>query len=527
MTKPWEPPASFNLAHYFLDHNLEAGRGAKVALRTEVRDWTYAELHAESCRVSDLLRRFGVRYEERVLLAVSDGPEFVATWFGVLRAGAVFAMVNPLLPAEDYAYYLEYTRCSIAVVDAQVAEKLREHLPDARHLRCLVVVGGEPRGLKNAVSYDREVARSSASPHCADTSPDDLAGWLFTSGSTGKPKAVVHLHRDFAYNTEHYAKQVLGFRESDVTLSISKLFFGYGTGTNLMFPFAVGATTVLFPDRPTPERLFELIERFRPTVLTAVPTSIGAMLEHPLAKETRDLSSLRCVLSAGEALPPELLQRWMQRFGVEILDGIGSAEMFHIYISNYPGEVVAGSLGKLVPGYEARIVDDAGRDVPDGEVGLLHVRGGSTGLWYHGAYEKSRETFHGAWCRTQDFFRRDAEGRFWYQGRSDDLLKVGGIFVSPLEIEDCLLQHPQVLECCVVGADDEGGLVKPFAWVVPQPGVARDEVLRESVKGWVRERLARYKFPRWVGFLEALPRNDRGKVARKELRARAAAEEKR
>ena len=354
----------------------------------------------------------------------------------------------------------------------------------------------------------------------ADTHRDDPAIWLFTSGSTGKPKAAVHLQQDLPWNTERYAKGVMGIREDDLTVSVPKLFFGYATGTNLLFPFAVGAATVLFSERSEPGTLFEVIERFRPTILTSVPTMINGMMNEPGGLE-RDLSSLRLCLCAGEALPEQLYRRWMDAYGVEILDGIGSAEMFHIYISNYPGEVVPGSLGRLVPGYEARIVGPEGSDVPDGESGTLWVKGESAAVMYWQAHEKSKEVLRGDWVVTGDHMRRDERGCFWYEGRSDDMLKVSGIFVSPYEVENCLLQHSRVAECAVIGYKDRDGLTKPKAYVVCREG-AGDETLARELQDFVKARLAPFKYPRSVEFVRSLPKNDRGKIDRRKLEAAGA-----
>lgn len=347
------------------------------------------------------------------------------------------------------------------------------------------------------------------------TDRDDPAIWLFTSGSTGKPKANVHLHHDFAYNTELFAKRTIGMRESDVTLSVPKLFFGYATGTNLWFPFAVGATTALFKERATAESVFANIERFKPTVLTSVPTMINAMLAAP-EEHKRSLASLRFLFSAGEALPEELYRRWKETYGVEIYDGIGSAELFHIYITNRPGDVKPGTLGKIVEGYEARIVRPDGTDAPDGEVGTLWVKGDSAAVYYWQDQEKTKQVFKGGdWVASGDLFTRDEQGYFTYSGRGDDMLKVGGVWVAPIEIENCLLQHEGVLECCVLGYDDEG-LVKPLAVVVPRRG---KEPSANELQEFVKKRLLPYKYPRKVVFrAEPLPKNDRGKTDRKSLK---------
>jgi benzoate-CoA ligase len=514
-----EFPDRFNMADYFLYHNLREGRGEKTCLYYKDDSYTYAQVAEMSDRVGNVLRELGVEAEDRVLVVLPDCPEFVFTWFGAAKVGAVIAMVNTILPAGDYAYYLEYTRARVAVVHHSVADAVESVRHASKYLRHVAVVGGD--GAKNP-SFEGLVA--AASPVCEPepTSKDDLAIWLFTSGSTGKPKAAVHLQHDLPYNTEHYAKQVLGIREDDLTVSVPKLFFGYATGTNLLFPFAVGGATALFDERSTAERMFEVIDRYRPTILTSVPTMINAMLNVEGARDRYDLSSLRLCLSAGEALPPELYHRWMEAYSVEILDGIGSAEMFHIYVSNRPGHVVPGALGTVVPGYEARVVGPDGRDVPDGEVGELWIKGDSAALCYWNAHEASKARFAGDWCFTGDQFRRDAEGVFWYQGRSDFMLKVSGIWVSPLEIENCLLGHAAVVECCVVGAADENDLVKPLAYVVPAAGREGGDDLVAELQAHAKAQMAPYKYPRWVEFVDALPKNDRGKIDRKVVEGWAA-----
>ena len=309
----------------------------------------------------------------------------------------------------------------------------------------------------------------------------------------------------------------MGVNENDLTVSVPKLFFGYATGTNLLFPFAAGGATALFPERSTPEKMFEIIEAYRPTILTSVPTMINSMLAVSDAG-SRDLSSLRMCLSAGEALPVELYRRWVEAFGVEIYDGIGSAEMFHIYITNRPGDVKPGSLGRVVEGYEAEVVDAEGRAVATEEMGTLRIKGDSAALCYWQAHEKSKATFAGDWCTTGDQFHVDSEGYYWYHGRTDDMLKVSGVFVAPAEIENCLLQHDAVLEAAVVGHDDGSGLFKPKAFLVLREGHAAGEELAQSIKEFVKSRLALYKYPRWVEFVPSLPKNDRGKIDRKALK---------
>ena len=512
-------PERFNLCTYFLDHNVQEGRGAKTALICGDRSHTYASLRARVIRLTAALRDLGLGAEDRVLIVLPDGLEFAETWFATLRAGGVFAMVNPLLKAKDFSYYLEYSQARVLVTDSSVLPEIGEAARSSPHLRGVLVVGGET---EEFTSYEKALGdqpEDSPAGFVQPTGPDDLAGWLFTSGSTGEPKACVHRQRDFAFSSETFALQVAGYREDDVCLSVPKLFFGYATGTNLMFPFRVGATAILFPERSTPDALFDLIALHRPTFLTSVPTLINSMLRSERCDQA-DLSSLRVCLSAGEALPASLYEQWMERTGVEILDGIGSAEMFHIYISNRVGDVRIGSLGKLVPGYEAEILGPDGEAVATGEPGRLRIRGGSTALCYWGDEAKSIETFQADACTTEDIFRVDEEGYFQYVGRGDDLLKVSGIWVSPLEIENALLDHPAVDEVCVVGKADTDDLIKPQAFVVLADGHPGDDALAGDLKAHLKERLAPYKYPRWFEWCEELPKNDRGKGNRSLLKSR-------
>jgi len=509
-----EFPERFRMGDYFLYHNLEEGREGKVCLYYRDESFTYADAARMSNRAGGALREAGVETEDRVLIALPDCPEFVWSWFGANRVGGVITMVNPLLPPDDYSYYLEYTRARVAVIHESLVENFARASEGARHLKNVLVVGRE-RGPFQSFAEASGTQSDELAP--ADTHRDDPAIWLFTSGSTGRPKGAVHLQHDLPYNTECYAKGVLGVNENDLTVSVPKLFFGYATGTNLLFPFAAGGATALFPERSTPEKMFEVIEAYRPTILTSVPTMINGMLAVSDAAH-RDLSSLRMCLSAGEALPAELYRRWVEAFGVEIYDGIGSAEMFHIYITNRPGDVKPGSLGRVVAGYEAEVVDMDGRAVANEEMGTLRVKGDSAALCYWQAHEKSKATFAGDWCTTGDQFHVDSEGYYWYHGRTDDMLKVSGVFVAPAEIENCLLQHDAVLEAAVVGHDDGSGLVKPKAFLVLREGHAPGEELTRSIKEFVKSRLAPYKYPRWVEFVPSLPKNDRGKIDRKMLK---------
>jgi benzoate-CoA ligase family protein len=501
-------PETLNLTSWFLDRNVEEGRGDRVALHCD-EPVTYAELTRLTNRVGNVLLDLGVRPEDRVLLALSDGPEFVATWFAVLKVGGVVAEVYTFLRTKDYAYYLEYARPRVVVVDATTVDAIREAIAGLRFPPQLLVLGD---------SFDIAVAAASEELDPFPTRKDDVALWKFTTGSTGAPKAVVHLAHDPLVSFENFAVDVVGYREDDVVLPVPKLFFGYARDATALFTFGVGAAGIAFPDRSTPERMFDLIEQHRPTIMVQVPTMMSAMLEHPSAAE-RDLSSLRLCLSSGEALPAELHRRWLDLYGVEVLEGVGSSELYHIYISNRPGRVRAGSVGEVVPGYEARLLDADGNAVPDGEPGELWVSGESAGLLYWGDHEKSKRTFAGDSVRTGDLFVRDEDGWFWYRGRADDLLKVGGIWVAPLEIENCLLRHPAVAECAIAGYD-EGGLILPCAWVVVR-GDSGDELARE-LQQFVREELSPHKYPRAVRFVDELPKTASGKVDRKALREKVA-----
>lgn len=508
------PPERFNIADYFLDDRLREGRGDRTALLTDGGRLTYAEVHALASRFGNLLRERGVQPEQRVIIALPDGPEYVAALFGILKAGGVAVMVNPHLRGEEIRYFYEYTRAVLAFTAPETAGRFQEAAEGARHLREVLTVGGS--------EFDRLLAGTSAELENFPSHRDDAAIWLFSGGTTGRPKAVVQTHTSYANSTECYAKGVLGITEEDITLSVPKLYFGYATGSNLLFPFSVGAASALFPERCTADVLFEKIRAFRPTILVNVPTMVGHMVNDPDAAG-RDLSFLRLSTSAGEALPPELHRRWDEVFGVELLDGLGTAEMWHIFLSNRPGDVRPGTLGRPVPGFDVRVRDEEGRELPPGEVGWLWVRGNSRAIWYWQRMDRTREAFRGEWYVSGDLVSRDADGYFTYGGRADDMLKVSGKWLSPREVEDCLLQHPAVREVAVVGVTDDAGLVKPRAVVVPEPGpedapLPEPDGLTAELQAFVKERLEPYKYPREVVFVEALPRTHLGKVDRGRLR---------
>jgi benzoate-CoA ligase family protein len=503
---PHEPPERFNIADYFLGARLREGRGHRAALHTDTGTLTYGEVRSLANRFGNVLAAAGVEPEHRVLSALPDGPEFVGALFGTLELGAVVVMANPGLPAGDVLQLLDYTRARVVVTHRETAAVFREAARGSRLTKAVLVAGEE--------DFDRRLTTAPEAFETFASHRDDPAVWLFSGGTTGRPKAVVQTHRSFANTTECYARGVIGYGENDVTLSVPKLYFGYATGSNLLFPFAAGGAAALFPEPASAEVVFERIRRFRPTVLVNVPTMINRMVSHPQARE-QDLSSLRVCTSAGEALPVELYRRWMDTFGVELLDGLGTAEMWHIFISNRPGAVRPGTLGTVVGGFEVKACDEAGREVPRGETGWLWVRGGSRAIAYWQHMEKTVQGFRGEWYVSGDLIRMDADGYVTYCGRGDEMLKVSGKWLVPQEVEGCLLQHPAVAEAAVVGMTDASGLVKPLAYVVVR---GPSDGLDQELKAFVRERLEPYKHPREVIFVEALPRTHLGKVDRGRLR---------
>ena len=502
-----EPPSHLNIAEYFLDARVREGRGDRTALLTDTGRWSYREVQARANRYANVLAAAGVAPEQRVIIALPDGPDFVAALFGILKIGAVVVMVNPELKPDAIRYFFEYSRAAAALVGAQHADAFRAVAARAAHAPRLLV-GGEGEW----------TSRLDAAPDTWRNFPthrDDPAIWLFSGGTTGRPKAAVQPHRSYVNSAQCYAGNVLCYTEADVTLSVPKLYFGYAMGSNLLFPFAAGAASVLFPDHCTAQAIFERIARYRPTVLITVPTMINQMVSHPEAGR-QDLSSLRLATSAGEGLPEALHDRWDRLFGVPLLDGLGTAEQWHIFLSNRVGRVRRGTLGEVVPGFEVKVMDEEGREVPDGTMGHLWVRGGSRALGYWQQLDKSQACFRGEWVVTGDLVRRDADGYYTYGGRADELLKVAGKWLSATEVEGCLLQHPAVAQAAVVGVADANGLVKPHAWVVARE---RRDGLAEEIKAFVCDRLEPYKCPREVIFVDSLPTTHLGKVDRGKLRA--------
>ena len=505
-----ELPREYNAAVDLVGRNLAAGRGGKVAFVDDQGQCTYAELAERVDRAAHVLVSLGLNREERIAIAMVDGCDWPAVFLGAIKAGIVPVALNTLLTPADYEYQLRDSRAKALFVSEPLLksfEPIRSRCPDLKH----VVMQG--------LQLNDLLFKAPAKFQAAPTTRDDMCFWLYSSGSTGAPKGTVHLHSHLIMTAELYAKPVLGIRESDVVFSAAKLFFAYGLGNALTFPMAVGATTVLMAERPTPDAVFKRLVEKKPTIFYGVPTLYAALLASPSFPKKQQLA-LRVCTSAGEALPKNLGERWTERTGTEILDGIGSTEMLHIFISNRPGEVKYGTTGKPVPGYEVRLVDDQGRLITKpNELGELQIGGPTSAIMYWNQREKTKNTFQGPWTRSGDKYSFDEHGYYTYGGRSDDMLKVSGIYVSPVEVEAALVTHEAVLEAAVVGAEDEQKLVKPKAFVVLKSGHAANNDLKQELQRHVKDRLAPYKYPRWIEFLPELPKTATGKIQRFKLRS--------
>lgn len=516
----------FNGADYFVDRNIREGRGDKIAIYTDQRNYTYKEVEKMVNKAGNALRELGVRIDDRIIMLMLDTPHFFATFWGAVKIGAVPIPLNTMLPPEDYEYYLNDSRAKVLVVSEELVHLINSIEGDLFYLRDMIIISEQSGG---RVPFKQKYKQASATLKPALTTMDDVGFWLYSSGSTGSPKGAIHSQYDMVVSARSYARGVLGLTEDDIIFSGARLFFGYGLGNSMYFPLELGASVVLSPAPPTPKNVFNYLEKYRPTVFFGVPTLYGQLLEYKERLEREqgkkedlgaghEFSSVRICVSAGEALPTELFHRWKKRYGLEILDGIGSTEMLHIFMSNRPGDVRPGSTGKPVPGYTLRIEDDEGQEVPRGEIGTLMVKGDSAAQQYWRKRDKTRKTMQGEWVNTGDKYYIDEDGYFWCAGRSDDMLKVGGIWVSPVEVEDCLNGHPAVLESAVVGYPDEKELVKPKAYVVLREGFVKSDEMVEELKKWVLERLAKFKYPRWVEIVDALPKSSTGKIQRFKLR---------
>ncbi len=517
MTAAIEVPERFNAAVHFLDRHVAEGRGGRTAFRFDGRAVTYGEIALRASRLGNALRSRGVQMEQRVLLALPDRPEFAEAFWGAMKIGAVPVPVSESLPAEELAFLLADSRARAVVASETAAGAILPVRPRCPALEAVIAVGGRRRG---ALEYERLLERASPELEPAETSRDDVALWGYTSGSTGRPKAAVHLHHDLVHSAELVGRGIFGIEPDDLIFSASKLHFAFGLGNSLYFPALVGAASLLVPERLEAERIFELIQAERPTVLFAVATVYRRLLQVAEAERRFDCSSLRLCVSSGEALPPALFHAWTSRFGHELLDVLGSTEALHDYIANRPGEARPGSSGRIVPGYEARLVDDAGRPVAPGMVGQLLIKGDSTAPCYWNRHERTKATMLGEWLRTGDMFYEDTDGYYYFCGRTDDMLKVGGMWVSPTEVEACLSEHAAIAEVAVIGRGDADGLTKPHAYCVLREGVADTDALAAELRESVRARLGGYKSPRWIDFVAELPKTATGKIQRFALRQR-------
>lgn len=518
------PADHFNFAQHLLQCNAQ--RPNKTAFIDDVGTLSYGQLTERVQRMAAGLLALGLRREERVLLLMHDSCDWAVGFLGALYAGVVPVAVNTLLTADDYAYMLRHSRAQAVLVSGALLPTLRQALAQGGHEAGQVVVSRPSVALGELVQNEQDmaavIAAHSPLPHGADTGGDEPGFWLYSSGSTGRPKGATHTHANLYWTAELYGKAVLGLTEKDICFSAAKLFFAYGLGNALTFPLSVGATVVLMAERPTPEATFKRWKEQQPTVFFGAPTGFAGMLASPHLPAKQEVA-LRLCSSAGEALPAEIGERFTRHFGVEIIDGIGSTEMLHIYLSNQPGRVRYGTTGWPVPGYEVALRGEDGQAVADGEPGELFVKGPSAALMYWGNRGKTRDTFQGAWTQSGDKYLRNSDGSYTYCGRSDDMLKVSGIYVSPFEVEATLVQHTAVLEAAVIGMTDAEGLTKTKAFVVLKAGHSADEA---TLKAFVKERLAPYKYPRVIEFLSELPKTATGKIQRFKLREREAARTK-
>ncbi len=509
-------PRIYNAAADMVDRNVTHGRGAKPAFIDPAETLTYGELQARCNRMANLLATYSLPRESRVALLLLDTVDFPVAFWGAIKAGVVPVCLNTLLTTEQYAYILGDSRAKALFVSAPLLPVVQPILGQLPFLKHIFVAGGEPPAF--ALSFRGELQFQSAEFAAADTCCDETAFWLYSSGSTGMPKGVRHVHSSPMETARLTGQGCLGVREDDLVFSAAKLFFAYGLGNAMSFPMSVGATTVLLPERPTPEVVFRTLKHYQPTLFFGVPTLYAGMLAYPQGTRENSSERLRLAVSAGEALPAEVGKAFKARFGVDVLDGVGSTEMLHQYVCNSPDDVRYGTSGKPVPGYEVRLVDEQGRDVPDGEVGEMLVKGPSAAEGYWNQREKSRATFEGGWTRSGDKYTRDADGYYAYQGRTDDMFKVSGIWVSPFEVESALIGHPAVLEAAVVPKEDGDGLLKPKAFIVLKPGKGAGNGLEEELKEHVKAHAGMWKYPRWITFVDGLPKTATGKIQRFKLR---------
>ena len=522
-TPPAARPHSLNLTDHLLLPHLEAGHGTRPYMHCEGETLSYQRLHEDANRWGRVLQALGVYREQRVMMLMLESLHFPKVFWGSMRIGAIPVPLNTMLAAKDYRYYLEDSRARVLVVEHALWHLVEPWLAELPCLEHVILCGGEVEGYPRLETL---IEQAPATLDTASLSPDEVALWLYTSGSTGTPKAVVHLLRSVLGVAEQMPAH-LGLRPSDVGFSAAKMFFAYGLGNSLIFPMKTGGASVVQPERPSPQKVFEVLMRYRPSVFYAVPTLFNGMLhldaawragqDNPPAPLS-NLDHLRFSVSAGESLPASLFDRWQERFGSVIVDGIGSTEMLHMFISNTPQEARSGCTGRVLNGYQARIVGENGQDLPPNAIGALWIQGESTAAHYWNKSAKTKATMHGPWMITGDKFHRDEAGWYFYHGRDDDMMKISGSWVSPLEVENALLSHDAVLECAVVGHNDAAGLMKPRAFVILQAGHAPSETLIAQLQQHVRVRLNGIKVPRWIEFVPSLPKTATGKIRRFQLR---------
>jgi 4-hydroxybenzoate-CoA ligase len=509
-------PRIYNAATDMVDRNVAEGRGARPVFIDPGETLTYGELQARCNRMANLLATYDLPRESRIALLLLDTVDYPVAFWGAIKAGVVPVCLNTLLTSEQYAYILGDSRARALFVSAPLLPAVQPILGQLPFLKHIFVSGGEAPPF--ALSFRGELGFQQPDFQAADTCCDETAFWLYSSGSTGMPKGARHVHSSPMETARLTGQGCLGMREDDLVFSAAKLFFAYGLGNAMSFPMSVGAASVLLPERPTPEAVFRTLKQHQPTFFFGVPTLYAAMLAHPQGTPENGSQRLRLCVSAGEALPAEVGRQFRARFGVDILDGVGSTEMLHQYVCNFPGTVRYGTSGRPIPGYDIRLVDEYGKDVADGEVGEMLVRGPSAADGYWNQREKSRSTFEGNWTRSGDKYTRDAEGYYTYQGRTDDMFKVSGIWVSPFEVESALIGHDAVLEAAVVPKEDGDGLLKPKAFIVLKPGKAAANGLPEALQEHVKAKAGMWKYPRWIEFVDGLPKTATGKIQRYKLR---------
>lgn len=508
-------PRNYNAATDFVDRHLDQGRAEKIAFIDDDGSYTYGELAQRVNRFGNVLKDLGIRQEARVALCLLDTIDFPTAFWGCIKVGAVPIALNTLLTSRNYEYLVADSRAQVLVVSEALYKQFASILDKLPSIEHVIVSGSSGQGHS---LLTEQLATASSQLEPARTTRDDVAFWLCSSGSTGNPKGVKHLHSNLVYTGALYGQGVLGIREDDVVFSAAKLFFAYGLGNGMTFPMSVGATTVLMAERPTPDAVMGVLKQHQPSIYYGVPTLYAAILADPDHVRSKGSERLRRCVSAGEALPEDVGRRWEDRFEVEILDGVGSTEMLHIFLSNSPGKVRYGVSGKPVPGYEARLVDEQGNEIAEGEIGELLISGPSAAEGYWNQREKSLDTFVGRWTCTGDKYFLDAQGDYHYCGRTDDMFKSGGNWVSPFEVESALISHDKVLEVGVISHADASGNLKPKAYVVLKPGVESTHQLKDEIQQYVKSDIEAWKYPRWIEFLDSLPKTATGKVQRFKLR---------